>query len=116
MKKLENNKIKCHTCNINMSPEILNIHFPKGELPAKGYRCSKCLYELIPMEEGQRVEKQAEKLGLFGVVNPFLKNITQCGNNLAVYIPKDFEKQLNLKKGEKIQVWLQDDEIVIKPI
>jgi len=109
-------KIVCHACNLDMVPEILIVHFPKGGLPARGYRCPKCRDELVPLDEAQRVEAIAEKVGLFGAVNPLTKNITQCGNSLAIYIPKDFEKQLNLKKGEKVQVWLQDDEIVVKPV
>lgn len=113
---MKSKKMFCHTCDVEMVSDILMIHFPKGALPARGYRCPKCRNELIPLDEAQRVETIAEKVGLFGAVNPLTKNITQCGNSLAIYIPKDFEKQLNLKKGEKVQVWLQDDEIVVKPI
>lgn len=106
---------KCHRCETDMKTDILFTHFPKGKLPTRGYRCSQCGYELIPLEEAKRVQQQAESLGLFGAVNQLTRTITKCGNNLAVYIPKEIERALGLEKGRKVKLWLKHDEICIKP-
>jgi len=97
-----------------MEPDILYTRFPKGALPARGFRCPRCNYELVPLSEAKRVQHEAQKLGLFGVVNPLARKITKSGNNLAVYIPKDFEKKLGLKKGTPINMWLKEDEICVQ--
>ncbi len=113
MSKQEN--LKCYECGGEMVADILKTHFPKGDLPIRGYKCLKCGYELIPFEEAERVQQLAETLGLFGEVNPLQRKLTKCGNNLAVYIPKDIEKQLGLEAGIPIKIWLKADEICIKP-
>jgi hypothetical protein len=98
-----------------MIPDIINTHFPEGILPVRGYRCEKCGYELIPLEEARRAQELAEKLGLYGAPNPLTgHNITKSGNSLSVYIPKEYEKKLGLKKGTPIKLWLQDDRICIE--
>lgn len=105
---------KCSSCGALMQSDILHTHFPKGALPTRGYRCPQCRYELIPLDEAKRVQHEAQKLGLFGIVNPLVRKITKSGNNLAVYIPKDFEKTLGLKKGMQINMWIKEDEICIQ--
>jgi len=107
-------KMKCYECGGEMVADILKTKFPKGSLPIRGYKCSSCGYELIPFEEAERVQHQAEVLGLFGEVNPLQRKITKCGNNLVIYIPKQIERQLGLEKGTPINVWLREDEICIK--
>jgi len=106
---------KCHSCETDMRPDILFTHFPKGKLPTRGYKCSQCGYELIPLEETKRVQQLAESIGLFGAANYLTRTITKSGNNLAVYIPKEIERTLGLKQGRKVKLWLKHDEICIKP-
>jgi hypothetical protein len=115
VKRVEKVNPRCHSCEIDMKPEILLTHFPKGELPTRGYKCSQCGYELIPLEEAKRVQQEAESLGLFGSVNHVTRTITKCGNNLAIYVPKEIERTLGLKQGRKVKLWLENDEICIKP-
>ncbi|WNZ29554.1 MAG: AbrB/MazE/SpoVT family DNA-binding domain-containing protein [Candidatus Bathyarchaeota archaeon] len=107
-------KMKCYECGGEMQADILETKFPKGSLPIRGYKCSLCGYELIPFEAAEKVQHLAETLGLFGEVNPLQRKVTKCGNNLAVYIPKQIEEQLGLEKGTPIYVWLKNDEICIK--
>jgi hypothetical protein len=99
-----------------MEVDVLFMHFPKGSLPVRGFRCPKCKSELIPIEEGKRVQQLAEKLGLFGAPNALNRKIAQSGNNLVVYVPKEYERQLGLAKGDPIKIWLKDDEICIQVI
>jgi len=115
MKRVEKPNLKCHSCDVDMKTEILFTHFPKGELPTRGYKCAQCGYELIPLEEAKRVQQEAERLGLFGSANHVTRKITKCGNNLAIYVPKEIERTLGLKQGRKVKLWLENDEICIKP-
>jgi len=109
-------RIRCNKCKIEMTPDIIYTHFPRGKLPVRGYRCEKCGYEMIPLEEAKRVQDEAEILGLYGAPNPLTgRNVTRSGNNLSVYIPKEYEKKLDLKKGTPIRMWLQGDTICIEP-
>ena len=107
--------MRCGKCGGELEPSILDIHFPVGTLPVKGLKCSRCGDELILPDEARRGQELAEKLGLYGAVNPLTRKITKCGTNLAIYIPKEFERQLSLEKGTPIKLWLQKDQICIKP-
>ena len=107
----EPKSVRCHDCDAEMEPVILYTHFPRGRLPARGFKCPRCDNELIPMDEAERVQHEAERLGLYGVVNPLIRRVTKSGNNLAIYIPKEFEERLGLKKGTKVKLWLQEDQI-----
>ncbi len=109
-------EIECHECNHEMTADILYTHFPRGRLPVRGYRCEKCGYEMIPLEEAKSAQDEAEKLGLYGVANPLTgRYITKSGNNLCVYIPKEYERVLDLKPKTPVKIWLQGDTICIQP-
>ena len=114
---MEKEKIRCHQCNDDeMKPDILYTHFPEGKLPVRGFRCEKCGYELIPLEEAKRAQEEAERLGLYGVANPLTGHrITKSGNNLSIYIPKEYERKLNLKPRTAIKMWLQGNKICVEP-
>lgn len=45
---------------------------------------------------------------------PITRKITSIGNSLGVTPPTDFINSLNLEKGETVDVFLQDDVIVLK--
>ncbi len=100
-----------------MDEAILWIHYPRATLPVKGYKCRQCGEEVLDAEEAMRHQKLAEKLGLYGDEGLALtRNITKSGKQLAVYIPKEIERELNLESGRKVKVYLRGDEIVIAPI
>lgn len=59
----EGYKIKCKSCNIEMDEVILDIHYPRGILPIKGYKCRKCGADKIDVDIAMQHEKLAERLG-----------------------------------------------------
>lgn len=106
----------CKHCNIKMKESILTVHFPRGSLPGKGYKCEKCGYEVLSAEESEELQKMAEDLGLYEPTTPLRRKITMSGKQLAIYIPKDIKDLLNLKKGMEVRVYLQGDKIVVEPV
>ncbi|KAF5412095.1 MAG: hypothetical protein U9N46_07665 [Euryarchaeota archaeon] len=47
------NRPACHSCNLDMDEAILNIRYPKGTLPVRGFICPKCGYEVISFEDAK---------------------------------------------------------------
>lgn len=105
----------CPHCRIRMEPAILTVHFPRDHIPGRGYRCLKCGYEALSAGEADRLSDLAKKLGLYEPAMPMVRKITRSGKRLSLYIPKDIEETLNLKKGMKVKISVQGDRIVIEP-
>jgi len=106
---------RCRKCNLEMDKSILSTHYPRGSLPVRGYKCKTCGFELISIEEAEHAQELAERLGLYGDVGALTRTITKSGGQLAFYIPKEIQRELNLKKGTKVKVSLRGDEIVLTP-
>jgi len=51
----EPKSVKCHDCGTGMEPVILYTHFPRGRLPARGFKCPRYGDELVPIDEAERV-------------------------------------------------------------
>lgn len=99
-----------------MDEAILNIRYPKGTLPVRGFICPKCGYEVISFEDAKDASETAEKLGLLEPEGVLTRKITRSGNQLAVYIPKDIEREFDLKQGTKVKIYTKRDEIILAPI
>jgi len=106
---------KCEHCGRPMRPAILTVHFPRGDLPVQGYRCPEHGYELIDPVESSKVEKAAESLGLYEPQLVLTRKVTKSGGQLAVYIPKDVQRLLNIRQGTTIRVYVQGDRMVVEP-
>jgi len=99
-----------------MEQAILTVHFPRGDLPVRGYRCSEHGYELIAPDESSKVEKIAGNLGLYEPQLVLTRKVTKSGGQLAIYVPRDVEHLLNIKQGTTVRVYIQGDRIVVEPI
>ncbi len=77
------------SCDLDMDEAILNIRYPKGTLPVRGFICPKCGYEVISFEDAKAASETAERLGLLEPEGTITRKITRSGGQLAVYIPKD---------------------------
>lgn len=106
---------KCEHCGRPMRPAILTVHFPRGDLPVQGYRCPEHGYELIDPAESSKVERTAESLGLYEPQLVLTRKVTKSGGQLAVYIPKDVQRLLNLRQGTTVRVYVQGDRMVVEP-
>jgi len=106
---------KCEHCGRSMRPAILAVHFPRGNLPVQGYRCPEHAYELIDPGESSKVERMAESLGLYEPQLVLTRKVTKSGGQLAVYIPKDVQRLLNMRQGTTVRVYVQGDRMVVEP-
>lgn len=97
-RKSSNHRPMCHTCGLNMNETILEIRYPKGTLPVRGFICPKCGYEVISFEDAKDASETAEKLGLLEPEGVLTRKITKSGNQLAIYILKDIEREFDLKQ------------------
>lgn len=107
---------KCEYCGKPMAQALLTVHFPRGNLPVRGYKCSEHDYELIDPVETSRVEKVADSIGLYEPQLVLTRRVTKSGGQLAVYIPKDLQRLLNLRQGTTVRVYVQGDRMVVEPI
>ena len=81
----------------------------------QGYRCPEHGYELIDPVESSRVERTAERLGLYEPQLVLTRKVTKSGGQLAVYIPKHVQRLLNLRQRTTVRVYVQGDRMVIEP-
>jgi AbrB family looped-hinge helix DNA binding protein len=44
------------------------------------------------------------------------RKISESGRTLALRIPKDIEKSLNIKTGDEVDLWIEDGKIIIQPL
>jgi len=44
------------------------------------------------------------------------RKLSKSGLTLVLRIPKDVERQLNLSEDTEVEVWIENDKIVLKPI
>ena len=71
-----------------MREAIILVHYPRGDLPIKGYRCS-AGHERIPLDEAKRAELTANRLGLFGRQNERRRKLVTVGTSKAVTLPPE---------------------------
>lgn len=111
-----NHRPTCHSCDLDMDETILKIRYPKGTLPVRGFVCPKCGYEVISFEDAKAASETAERLGLLEPEGAITRKITRSGDQLAVYIPKNIEKEFDLKQGAKVRIYTKRDEIILAPV
>jgi antitoxin component of MazEF toxin-antitoxin module len=44
------------------------------------------------------------------------RKLSKSGLTLVLRIPKDVERQLNLSEDTEVEIWIENDKIVLKPI
>ena len=81
----------CHVCGRKMVE--CDIDFRGVAL--RGWRC-KCGEALITLEEVIRYEV------ITGRRNSYVRTVTAMGNSLVVSIPREYVKQMHIKKGSKM--------------
>ena len=111
-----NHRPACHSCGLDMAEAILNIRYPKGTLPVRGFICPKCGYEVISFEDAKNASETAERLGLIEPEGAITREITKSGDQLAVYIPKDIEREFDLRQGTKVRIYAKHNEIILAPV
>jgi YgiT-type zinc finger domain-containing protein len=81
-----------------------------GEFPAE--ICSKCNESFTDEKTTKSIEESAKKKGIWDLGKK--TKITKTGNSLAVRIPKEIVKFLNLKEGGDAFIHPEDNKIIIE--
>jgi len=98
-------------------PTILEMHFPRGKLPGEGFRCPTCGEEALLAEEVARLQKEAHRLGLYGLEDAQLRKLLRTGNSIAVSLDPNLIRQVlgDRKPGDAVRVGREGRRIVIEP-
>ena len=81
-----------------------------GEFPAE--ICTKCNESFTDERATEAIEAAAKEKGIWGLGKK--TKITKTGNSLAVRIPREIVKFLNLKEGEEAYIHPEKNKIVIE--
>jgi len=44
------------------------------------------------------------------------RTISKSGRSLVLRIPKDVERALNLQPGQEVEIWIENDKIVVRKV
>lgn len=81
-----------------------------GEFPAE--ICTKCNESFTDEKTTRMIEEAAKKKGIWGMGKK--TKITKTGNSLAVRIPQEIAKFLNLKDGKEAYIHPEGNRLVIE--
>ena len=99
-----------------MVDAILQMHFPQGTLPAKGFRCPRCGEEVITGERAQELHDLAMRLGMHGLESEQTRKLLRTGNSIAVSLdPKWVKEVLHAKPGDTVRIARQGLRLIIRP-
>ncbi len=69
----------------------------------KGMVCTSCGEVFFDAQTADKIQARSKELGLFGLSSKKTK-VAQVGNSLAIRIPKEIAKFINLKKEEEVRI------------
>lgn len=67
-----------------MEHAILQMQYPLGALPARGFRCPVCGNETLLLPDAQAVNDLARRLGLFGLEQSEERKLQRTGTSVCV--------------------------------
>lgn len=97
-----------------MVETVLKVHFPRGALPVRGFRCPVCGEDAIPAADAAAVRGMAQSLGLYGTGNPRRRKLQRHGNSTTVSLDPEFLRKHGIKAGDTVVVAERGDELVIQ--
>ena len=107
-------KMKCPVCGKGelkkgkIKEEMFGVYL--GEFPAE--ICNKCNESFTDEKTTRLIEDAAKKKGIWGLGKK--TKITKTGNSLAVRIPQEIAKFLNLKDGKEAYIHPEGNRLVIE--
>ena len=106
--------MKCPVCNKGnlkkgkIKETMFGVYL--GEFPAE--ICTKCNESFTDEKTTRMIEEAAKKKGIWGMGKK--TKITKTGNSLAVRIPQEIAKFLNLKDGKEAYIHPEGNRLVIE--
>ena len=64
--------------------------------------CTKCGEIYFDQQTAEKIQQKSKELGLFGLAKKV--KVAEIGNSVAIRIPKEISKFLNLKKGREVTI------------
>ena len=107
-------KMKCPVCDKGIlrkgkiKEEMFGVYL--GEFPAE--ICTKCNESFTDEKTTRMIEEAAKKKGIWGMGKK--TKITKTGNSLAVRIPQEIAKFLNLKDGKEAYIHPEGNRLIIE--
>lgn len=95
--------MKCILCSGELKKkevERKELEISLGKFPA--LVCTKCNEVFYDEDSVEKIQKRSKELGLFGLSKK--TKVAQVGNSLAIRIPKEIAKFVNLKKEELVKI------------
>ena len=95
--------MKCIICNgILKEKTVEHEEFGISVGKYKGRECSKCGEIFFDSDTVDKIQAKSKEMGLFGLAKK--TRVAQVGNSLAIRIPKEIAKFVNLKKEGEIKI------------
>ncbi len=99
--------MKCIICGHNTVKK--NIDYGEFGILIGNFRaeiCAKCGETYFDEEVAEKIQQKSKELGLFGLAKK--AKIAEVGNSIAIRIPKEIAKFLDLKKGKEVILMPKD--------
>lgn len=97
-----------------MDVAIVEVAFPRGRLPVRGYRCPRCGEELIPGGVLSAAQSLARSLGMAGVERSEVRKAMAIGSSIGATIPKAYLERLGIAAGTPLAFELHADHIEVR--
>ncbi len=106
--------MKCYKHDIEMQPAV--VDYEHRGVVIKGVqalRCPECGEEVIDVEEYAKIRKRIE-----AIIKPLKlrRKISAAGKRPVIYLPEDVVKAANIKIGDDVDIYMEDDKIIIAPV
>lgn len=101
-----------------MDVVILRLRYPRGQVPAKGFRCPECGEESLLVSEAEKADEMARDLGLYGIENAGVRKLLRAGNSIAVSLDPELVADVlkGAKPGTSVRVGRVGRRIVVEPV
>ncbi len=105
-KELEEGKLCCAKCHLEMKEVLLPKYEYVGGIPlhnVSAYRCHKCGNIFFTERQAKDMESRVNELKehCFG----FERKVTVSGKSLAITIPRELVSYLKIHRGQKLKVF-----------
>lgn len=97
-----------------MRPAVVEVEFPRGRLPAEGFRCPECGEEAFLSVDP--ILDEAQRLGLLDMGKPKRRKLQRTGNSVTVSLDRELLEDVlgGAGPGDTVEVGRQGDHIAIR--
>ena len=107
-----------HASPLSMAEVVVRFHYPRGWLPARGFRCKVCGNELLTGPDVDNLQALAKTLGMYGLETSKTRRLVRTGGSLAVTLDPELLRQVvgDAKAGTTVRVGRVGNQIVIEAL